>query len=96
MFVTVVEVKVKPEYLAAFIAASEQNHLASVQEEGNCRFDVLQSADSPDAFILYEAYETEAHAKAHKETVHYLTWRETVAEMMAEPRQGRVFHSIKP
>ena len=33
---------------------------------------------------------------AHKETAHYLKWRETVADMMAEPRQARKFSNIFP
>ena len=32
----------------------------------------------------------------HKQTPHYLTWRETVADWMAEPRQGVPYHVIAP
>lgn len=96
MFVTVVEVNVKPEDVEAFKQASVLNHQQSVQEEGNRRFDILQSSSEPTHFVLYEAYETEAEAKAHKETAHYQLWRETVASMMAKPRVGRPFHSVAP
>ncbi len=96
MLVTIVDVYVKPEYIDAFIEASTKNHLAPITEDGNCRFDLLQSNDDPNHFILYEAYCTEQQAKAHKETSHYLSWRETVAEMMAEPRKGTAYNALQP
>ncbi len=88
MHVTIVHVWVKPEHIDAFIEASRANHEASVQEPGNCRFDVLQDAEDLAKFVLYEAYANADEAAAHKQTQHYLTWRETVADMMAQPRQG--------
>ena len=33
---------------------------------------------------------------AHKETKHYQTWRDTVASMMAEPRQSVKFGNVLP
>lgn len=86
--VTLVKVHVKQDCLDGFIAATEQNHLNSVQEPGNLRFDVLQDPEDPTRFVLYEVYKAEADAKSHKETPHYLTWRDTVADMMVSPREG--------
>lgn len=88
MHVTLVHIHVKPEHVDAFIKASIANSEASSKEPGNRRFDVLQSAEDPCRFILYEAYATAEDAAAHKQTVHYNTWRDTVADWMAEPRQG--------
>ena len=96
MHVTIVHVQVKPEYIDDFIQASKLNHEASIREVGNTRFDVLQSADNPTQFVLYEAYNSAAAAAAHKQTDHYLGWRETVAEWMAEPRQGIPYHGLFP
>lgn len=96
MFVTLVHVQVKPEHVADFIAATRANHLQSVQEPGNRRFDVLQSADDPTRFVLYEAYASEADAVAHKQTAHYLKWRDVVADMMASPRQGVRYEGLLP
>ena len=96
MFVTIVDVWVKPECVEDFIVASEKNRNASIQESHNLRFDVLQSADDPNKFVLYEAYESEEGAKAHKDTAHYLEWRDTVADMMAQPRKGSVHNSLEP
>lgn len=88
MHVTLVHVHVQTECVGAFIAATRANHEASIKESGNRRFDVLQMPDDPTHFILYEAYVSAADAAAHKETAHYLTWRDAVAGMMAEPRRG--------
>ncbi len=96
MHVTLVHVHVKPEHVAAFIAATRENHENSVQEPGNRRFDVLQSPDDPTRFVLYEAYASEADAAAHKQTAHYLKWRDTVADWRAEPRQGVRYEGLCP
>jgi (4S)-4-hydroxy-5-phosphonooxypentane-2,3-dione isomerase len=96
MIVTCVYVTVKPEKTEAFIAASAENHRNSVKERGNLRFDFIQQADDATKFMLYEAYESEEAAAAHKSTPHYLKWRDAVAEMMAEPRKGVKYNILQP
>ncbi|MBF0554636.1 MAG: antibiotic biosynthesis monooxygenase [Nitrospirae bacterium] len=96
MIVTVVEVYVKPQHIDAFVEAVRENHEASVKEQGNMRFDILQSAAEPSQFLLYEAYESEDSSKAHKETPHYQKWKETVGPMMAKPRKGTPYRVICP
>lgn len=96
MHVTLVHVRVLPEHVDDFIRATRANHLASVQESGNLRFDVLQAPGDPTRFILYESYASADDAAAHKQTPHYLNWRETVAPWMAEPRQGVAWHGLLP
>lgn len=88
MFVTLVHVYVKPEFIHDFITATRVNHENSVKEEGNLRFDILQDEQDPDKFVLYEAYASASAVAAHKETAHYATWRDTVAPWMAKPREG--------
>ena len=96
MIVTIVHVNVKPEHIEAFIRATSENHVQSVKEPGNLRFDVLQKGDNPAEFALYEAYENESAAAAHKETTHYLKWKDTVATWMANPRQGIRYNGLLP
>lgn len=96
MHVTMVHINVKPKHVEDFIAASRANHLASIREPGNRRFDVLQSADNPTQFVLYEAYANAADAAAHKQTPHYQLWRDSVAEWMAQPRQGIPYTGLCP
>jgi autoinducer 2-degrading protein len=96
MIVTCVHVQVKRERIQEFIRASVENHEGSVNEPGNLRFDVLQACDDPGHFLLYEAYASEEAAAAHKETAHYLKWRETVADWMEQPRHGVKYRSHRP
>ena len=96
MYITIVHIEVHPDYLDSFIQASTENHLESVKEPGNLRFDLLRSEDDPARFVLYEAYVDEASAAAHKETTHYLKWRETVAPWMEKPREGIRYTGLQP
>ncbi|HHC74974.1 MAG TPA: antibiotic biosynthesis monooxygenase [Thiothrix sp.] len=96
MYVTLVHVYVKTDCIDDFIVASEKNHQQSIQEFGNCRFDILQDAADCSHFMLYEAYTHADTAAAHKQTAHYLTWRDTVAHMMAKPREGITFNGLFP
>jgi len=96
MFVACVHVHVKPEHREEFIRASLENARNTIQEPGNLRFDVLQQADDPNRFILYEVYVDEGASKAHKDTPHYARWRDTVAPWMAEPRRGVLHTSLFP
>jgi autoinducer 2-degrading protein len=96
MIVTIVHVEVRPEHVDEFIRATTENHHESVKEPGNLRFDVLRNDAVPNRFVLYEAYENETLAAAHKKTAHYLKWRETVAPWMASPREGIKHTAIVP
>ncbi len=96
MIVTIVNVWVKPDYREQFIEATLENYRNSILEEGNLRFDFLQDKNDPCKFTLYEAYESEEAAKAHKDTAHYKKWKETVENFMAKPREGIVHSVIAP
>jgi (4S)-4-hydroxy-5-phosphonooxypentane-2,3-dione isomerase len=88
MTATCVHIHIKPESVEEFIRVTTANHRESVKEHGNLRFDFLQQPDDPFRFLIYEAYESEELAAAHKNTAHYLSWRDAVKDMMAEPRFG--------
>lgn len=96
MQVTIVHVYVEPQHVEAFIEATHLNHEASLREPGNLRFDVLQNTEDPTRFVLYEAYRSAEDAIAHKQTPHYLQWREAVAGWMAEPRRGDPYTGLFP
>ncbi len=96
MHIVHVFIHAKSECVEAFRAATLANARASVLEPGIARFDVLQQADAPDRFVLVEVYRTPADQAAHRETVHYATWRDTVAPMMAEPRTATKFVNCFP
>jgi (4S)-4-hydroxy-5-phosphonooxypentane-2,3-dione isomerase len=88
MIIVLVHVHVKPECINQFEIASLANAQNSIKEPGIARFDVIQQVDDPTRFVLVEVYRNPDAPVKHKETAHYLKWRDSVAEMMAEPRQG--------
>ncbi len=96
MLVVHVHVHVKPDRIEAFKEASIENARNSVQEPGVARFDVIQQLDDPARFVLVEVYRTEDDPARHKETAHYEKWRDTVADMMAEPRQSTKYTNCFP
>ena len=96
MTVTCVYVHVKAGAVEEFIEATTANHSESVKEPGNIRFDLIQQPDDPSRFMIYEVYETEEAAAAHKNTNHYLVWRDAVKDMMEEPRKGVKYKIIQP
>jgi (4S)-4-hydroxy-5-phosphonooxypentane-2,3-dione isomerase len=89
-------VHVKPDAVDAFRAATIANARASVGEPGIARFDVVQDRDDPTRFVLVEIYRNSEAPAAHKDTAHYLAWRDAVADLMAEPRTSRKFNSVFP
>jgi (4S)-4-hydroxy-5-phosphonooxypentane-2,3-dione isomerase len=96
MLVVHVHVRVKAEAVGAFKAATIENARLSVQEPGVARFDIVQQDDDPTRFVLVEVYRTAEAPAAHKESAHYQVWRDTVADMMAEPRSSVKFTNVFP
>lgn len=96
MYVVCVTVYVKHGHEDDFIKATKANHKGTRQESGNVRFDVLQAADDPARFFLYEVYEDKESFSEHQKTKHYLKWRETVADWMDKPREGVKYKNIFP
>ncbi len=96
MIVNCVYVNVKSEEIPRFIEATAANHRESVKEPGNLRFDLIQQADDPTRFMIYEAYESESAAAEHKATKHYMVWRDKVNDWMAEPRHSMKYKVIEP
>jgi (4S)-4-hydroxy-5-phosphonooxypentane-2,3-dione isomerase len=96
MLVAMVHVHVKADAIEAFKAATLANACLSVQEPGIARFDVVQDNDDPTRFVLVEVYRDDDAPGQHKETSHYQTWRDTVADMMAAPRSSVKYTNIFP
>mmetsp|Transcript_2942 Transcript_2942/g.9007 ORF Transcript_2942/g.9007 Transcript_2942/m.9007 type:complete len:194 (-) Transcript_2942:39-620(-) len=75
-----------------FVAASINNAANSRAESGVLKFDLLRDVQNPRHFVLREIYKDAVEApKKHKETAHYAQWRDTVADMMANPRSAAKF-----
>jgi (4S)-4-hydroxy-5-phosphonooxypentane-2,3-dione isomerase len=96
MLVVHVHARVRPERVEDFLAATLVNAKASLAEPGVLRFDVIRDEADPAHVVLVEVYRDDDAAAAHKQTPHYATWRDAVAEMMAEPRASTRFSAAFP
>ena len=96
MLVVHVHVRVRPDRVEDFLAATLINARASLAEPGVLRFDVLQDQADPAHVILTEVYRDEEASAAHKLTPHYAAWRDSVAEMMAVPRESARYSAVFP
>jgi quinol monooxygenase YgiN len=96
LYIIHVQVHVKPDAIEAFRTATLANAQASVKEAGILRFDFIQSREDPTRFVLVEVYRHPDDQAAHRETAHYLTWRDAVADLMAEPRTVVKYTNVFP
>jgi (4S)-4-hydroxy-5-phosphonooxypentane-2,3-dione isomerase len=96
MNIVLVHVHVKPESIEDFKRISLENARNSVKEAGVARFDVIQQADDSTRFVLVEVYRDNEAVAKHKETPHYLAWRDQAIDMMAEPRYSIKYQNVFP
>jgi (4S)-4-hydroxy-5-phosphonooxypentane-2,3-dione isomerase len=96
MHIALVHVHVKADAVEGFKQAILENARGSITEAGVVRFDILQQAEDPTRFTLVEVYKSPQDQEKHRETKHYLQWRDQVAEMMAEPRQATRYVNLYP
>ncbi len=96
MLVVHVHARVRPERVEDFLAATQVNARASLAEPGVLRFDVIQDQADPAHVVLVEVYGDEEAPAAHKQTAHYATWRDAVAEMMTQPRESARYSAVFP
>ena len=96
MLVVRVHVRVRPERVEDFLAATLVNARASLAEPGVVRFDVIRDQADPAHMVLNEVYRDDGASAAHKLTSHYLAWRDSVAEMMAAPRESARYSVVFP
>jgi autoinducer 2-degrading protein len=85
MFALFVTIDVKPEHREAFMEATMGDADGSNNNEPGClRFDVLQDNNDPNRVYLFEVYKERSDWEvAHRQTPHYLKWRETVQDWFA-------------
>ena len=96
MLIVHVHVRVKPEFVEPFREATAENARNSVREAGIAQFDVIQRQDDVTRFVLVEVYRTSEATALHRETSHYLAWKERVEPMMAEPRSRITYSAVFP
>ena len=96
MIIIHVHVHIKLDSVDAFKEATIENARNSTKEPGILRFEVIQQEDDPTRFILVEVYKDIDAVAQHKETAHYVKWRDSVQPMMFEPRKSIKYINIFP
>jgi quinol monooxygenase YgiN len=96
MYILHVHLRVKPDQIDQFIAATVENAAASLKEPGCVRFDVIQELENPTHFELVEIYRDQASHAAHRASAHYAKWAERAADMFSEPRSRTIYRSVFP
>lgn len=89
----IVHLEVRPEKLEEFLAEAAANVRASRQEPGVIQFDLLQQAEAPARFMLYEVYTDPAALEAHRQTPHFSRWLERGVPLLAGERV-RVLYQV--
>ena len=98
MFSLMVQLDVRPERRAEFLAGIAANAEASVRDEPGClRFDVCSVEGHENRFVLYEFYTDAAAFEAHRAAPHFAHWR-VVADRVLVPgsqvnTRGVLLHS---
>ena len=96
-FVLIVEFDVKPDHVEKFRQLIETNARASVANEPGClQFDVLQKADAPNQFVLYEVYASEDAFKAHMPLAHTQTFLSQAKVLITRQSAGRFQRVVAP
>ena len=71
MFVLVVQIKIKPESMDAFMKQLFENARNARKEPGCKQFDVLVDPTDRTKLLLYEVYNDEQAFEAHQQTPHF-------------------------
>ncbi len=96
MLIVHIHVRIKPEFIEEFKRVTTENARNSVREPGIARFDFMQQTDDPTRFVLVEVYRDQEATVRHKETAHYLAWKEKAEPLMAEPRTRAFYSNLFP
>ena len=90
MYVIIAPIKIKEEFTERFIEEMLLDAKGSMKHEPGClRFDVIQDGDDPNKIWLYEVYVDEAAFQAHMQTPHFIRWRDTTEDWVAERPEGK-------
>jgi len=97
MYMVIVDVVIKKDYVEQYKVAILAQAEASMLNEENCqRFEVLQKPGDPCSFTLVEAYTDEAaFTSVHRMTPYYLRYSETTTPWV-ESKHARKFERIWP
>ena len=89
-FVLVVQIRIKPESVEAFMKKLGENASAARKEPGCRQFDVLTDPKDKTKVMLYEVYNDEKAFEAHQQTPHFKKYLAEGVPLLAS-RERQVF-----
>ena len=89
-FVLLVNIRVKPENVAAFMQKLGDNARAARKEPGCRQFDVLVDPTDKAKVVLFEVYDDEKAFEAHQATPHFKKYIAEAVPLLAS-RERQVF-----
>ena len=94
-FVLVVEIRIKPENRAAFMAGLEENARAARKEPGCLAFEILVNPQDPCQVMLHEVYANAAAFETHQQTPHFKRYLESAVPLL-DSRERRFWTRVAP
>jgi autoinducer 2-degrading protein len=82
--IVAIDLVIIPSEMPKFIEAIKENGAASVKEPGCREFNITVLTSNPNHVFLYEVYDDDAAALAHRETAHFKKWLATTSSMIAD------------
>jgi len=76
-----IPIKIKPEFVSAYLKAFEKCQAATLQEEACTGYAIFQSYTDSTEFHLFERWKNKPGHLAHMETAHFLQYREETRGM---------------
>ena len=91
--VNAIDLDIAPAEMEKYLEAIKENAAASVKEPGCREFNVMVLASNPNHVFLFEVYDNDAAAQAHRTTDHFKKYAATTANMVTA-RNVRPMKSI--
>ena len=93
-FALVVNIRIKPENVDAFMQRLKENASAARKEPGCRQFDVLVDPKDRTKAMLYEVYDDEKAFEAHQQTPHFKKYLAEAVPLLAA-RERHVFTRVE-
>ena len=94
MYLVLVSLVVRPEFLEAFLVATLEMAHESLKEDGVRRFEVIRQENDPAHFIMYKTFNARGDYDAHLTTLHVKDWQQKIQGMLAGPTREDAYTQL--
>ncbi len=89
-------IHIKPEHVDEFLAITAPFAGESLRESGLVSFALLQQANDPARFSMFDVYHDDQAYEEHLKSAHYLVWMNSITPTLAEPMRPHPYMPIFP